>query len=124
MLPMSSLPNATMPGFPGMPQALPPQANMMHSFAGSGIPNFNGGFAYPPGSEMAQFLDHLNGTVASATRGPDGGSVLNWATGLAQQAAMRQQAALQQAQAAAAQAAEAAQATQALKATASSGGGS
>ena len=110
MLPMSSL---GMPGaVPGMQVAAQPQqAGGLVSFASTGIPGLNGGYAYPPGSEMASFLDNLNGTVASASHAPDGSSIIAWANGLAQQAAIRQQQQAQlqaqQAQAAAAQAASA-----------------
>lgn len=113
MLPMSSL-SPAMSAIPGGAQMAAPQpAGGMVSFASTGIPGLTGGYAYPPGSEMSNFLDGLNGTVAAATRGPDGSSVIAWAQALAQQAALRQQQAAQ----AAAQRAQEAAAAQAQAAT-------
>lgn len=62
-------------------------------FAATGIPSLDGSaYAYAPGSEMTSFLDNLNNSVGAATKGPDGvTSVMDWANGLAQQAALRKQ---------------------------------
>ncbi|WP_373531811.1 hypothetical protein [Vampirovibrio sp.] len=62
-----------------------------YSFNANGIPGLTGGYAYPPGSSMTQFMDNINGITASATRGADGQDVISWANGLAQQAAQRKQ---------------------------------
>lgn len=52
-------------------------------FSATGVPGMNGGYAYPPGSAMTQFMDSINNTVAIATAGPGGGSIVDWARSLA-----------------------------------------
>lgn len=63
------------------------------NFNQTGIPGLTpGSTAYPPGSSMAQFLDGLNGEMATATSGANGqGSVIQWAQGLQQQQELRKQ---------------------------------
>jgi hypothetical protein len=104
---MSSL--SGLSSIPPTLQAAPTQQpGSLVSFGSMGVPGLNGGYAYPPGSEMASFMDSINSTVAAATVAPDGSSdILTWANGLAQQAALRQQQQAQQAQALAAQSAAA-----------------
>lgn len=94
MLPMNQF-NTGLQGYPqnpymmmgGNPVSQPSQ------FSASGIGNLGGGgYAYTPGSEMTRFMDDLNGRVSAATKAPDGvSSVIDWANGLAQQAALRKQ---------------------------------
>lgn len=43
-----------------------------------GVPGLTGGYAYPPGSEMAKFMDGINNTVAAAS---SMGSLLGGAMG-------------------------------------------
>jgi hypothetical protein len=59
------------------------------NFAKTGIP----GTPYGPGSSMAKFLGNLNSQVASATRNPDGTSVIAWAEKLEAQAKAKKAAA-------------------------------
>ena len=62
------------------------------NYAQTGIASISGsGYAYPPGSTMASFMDNINNTVASCSAGPNGGSIIDWANGLVQQAKLRQQ---------------------------------
>lgn len=63
------------------------------SFSTTGVPGLAGGYAYPPGSDMTKFMDNINQTVAAADQGPGGVSVVDWANGLAAQAAQRKAAA-------------------------------
>jgi hypothetical protein len=50
----------------------------------TGMSDMNGGYAYPPGSEMCVFVDGINSQVAKVCRSPDGhGSVADWAKRLA-----------------------------------------
>lgn len=62
------------------------------NYTQTGIPGVSGGYAYPPGSPMSQFMDGVNNTAIQATRGPSGENVVSWATNLAQQAQARKQA--------------------------------
>jgi hypothetical protein len=55
----------------------------------TGIPGMAGGYAYPPGSEMTRFMDSINSVVSQASAGPYGGSIVDWAQGLATQAALK-----------------------------------
>ena len=55
----------------------------------TGIPGMAGGYAYPPGSEMTRFMDSINAVVSQASAGPYGGSIVDWAQGLATQAALK-----------------------------------
>jgi hypothetical protein len=56
----------------------------------TGIPSLNGdGFAYEPGSSMTLFMDSVNNLAGSATRLPNGQSVVDWANGLVQQQQLR-----------------------------------
>lgn len=75
-------------GFPQMPGGFnqyPPSylPGGFSQFNNTGVPGMMGGDAYPPGSSMTGFMDDLNNQVASATRGPNGESVLDWANNLA-----------------------------------------
>lgn len=69
-----------------------------YGFNATGIPGLTGGYAYPPGSSMTQFMDNVNGLAGRATRMDNGQDVVSWANGLAQQAQLRKQAELQQQQ--------------------------
>jgi len=69
---------------------------------------------------MTSFMDNINNTVAAACAGPSGGSIIDWANGLVQQAQLRQQ--MQAAAQQQALQAEAAQ-SQALQQAAASGTG-
>ena len=62
----------------------------------TGIPGLTGGYAYPPGSSMTQFMDNVSSLAGRATRLENGQDVVSWANGLAQQAQIRKQAQLQQ----------------------------
>ena len=65
------------------------QTPALTSYTQTGIQSANGsGYAYPPGSDMCQFMDNINNTTAQACLSPDGTeSVMTWANNLAQQAA-------------------------------------
>jgi hypothetical protein len=83
----------TIPQVSNLPLSAAKAGPMMSHFASTGVPGLTGGFAYPPGSDMASFMDNINNTVTAATRGPNGGSVVDWANGLAAQAAQKKAAA-------------------------------
>ena len=70
-----------MGGYNGYPPSLLPGG--FSQFNVTGIVGAGGGFAYPPGSQVTQMMDTLNNQVASATQGPYGGSVVDWAQSLA-----------------------------------------
>lgn len=56
----------------------------------TGVPAAGGGYAYPPGSEMCQFMDSINNTTAQACMSPDGSEdVMTWANQLQQEAQMQ-----------------------------------
>lgn len=80
--------------------SLSPQP-VFSNFYQTGIASLTGGYAYPPGSDMVKFMDDINNTVAAASSGPSGGSIVDWANGLAAQAQQRQALAAQQAAASA-----------------------
>lgn len=70
---------------------------LFSNFTQTGIVNAAGnGYAYPPGSDMAQFMDGINNTVAQACLAPNGQDVTTWANELAQQAQQEQAAQQQQ----------------------------
>lgn len=62
------------------------------NYTSTGIAGLTGGYAYPPGSTMTQFLDSVNNTAAAAMVGPNGQDVVSWANGLAQQQQARKMA--------------------------------
>ncbi len=70
-------------GSPYPPSYLP---GGFSNYAGTGIqlPG-GGGYAYPPGSDMARFMDGINNQAVGATQGPNGGSVVDWAQSLSAQ---------------------------------------
>lgn len=74
------------------------------NYSATGIPGLNGGYAYAPGTSMAQFMDGVNATTSMATQMPGGQSIIGWATGLAQQQQARNAAQAYQASQQAAQA--------------------
>ncbi|MCE3235852.1 MAG: hypothetical protein K0Q50_2032 [Vampirovibrio sp.] len=94
MLPMSQY-SPALQGYQQNPYGMMPATPMQQfsQFAATGIGTLDGtGYAYTPGSEMTKFMDDINNKVALATRAPDGvSSVVDWANGLAQQAALRKQ---------------------------------
>lgn len=63
------------------------QVPQVPGYSSTGVPGLNGGYAYPPGSPMTQFMDNLNTTTKAAT-----GDVMTWANGLLYQAQQRKQA--------------------------------
>jgi hypothetical protein len=65
----------------------------MTSYNATGIPGLTGGYAYPPGSSMTQFMDGITGMANQATfSGANGQDTVSWAMGLAQQAQANKQA--------------------------------
>lgn|GEM_PF-4904571 len=103
---------------PTSPSSIQP---IYSNYAKTGVTSITGnGYAYPPSSSMTSFMDNINNTVAAACAGPSGGSIIDWANGLVQQAQLRQQ--MQAAAQQQALQAEAAQ-SQALQQAAASGTG-
>jgi len=88
---MSMLPSLSgLSGFGTMsPMSMGSPVQAVTHYSITGIPGMGGGYAYPPGSEMTRFMDSINAVVSQASAGPYGGSIVDWAQGLATQAALK-----------------------------------